>query len=85
LSLFVLSKELAEKYGIISIKLFGFYAEEKQRETSNLDLIIVFQKIPSLIELVLIEEELGKILGVKVDLLTEEAISPFIKPYIRGS
>lgn len=76
-------KEVAEKYGIKSIRIFGSYTEGKQRETSDLDLIVVFEKTPSLIELVRIEEELGKMLGVKVDLLTEEAISPFIKPYIR--
>ncbi|WP_252228709.1 nucleotidyltransferase family protein [Caldicoprobacter algeriensis] len=76
-------KEVAEKYGIKNIRIFGSYTEGKQRETSDLDLIVVFEKTPSLIELVRIEEELGKMVGVKVDLLTEEAISPFIKPYVR--
>ncbi|MBM7583292.1 putative nucleotidyltransferase [Caldicoprobacter guelmensis] len=77
------SKEIAEKYGIKSIRVFGSYVEGKQKETSDLDLIVVFEETPSLIELVQIEEELGRMVGVKVDLLTEEAISPFIKPYIR--
>ncbi len=76
-------KEVAEKYGIKSIRIFGSYTEGKQRETSDVDLIVVFEKTPSLIELIRIEEELGEMLGVKVDLLTDEAISPFIKPYIR--
>ncbi len=76
-------KELADKYGIESIKIFGSYAEGKQTETSDLDLIAVFKNTPSLIELVRIEEELGEMLGVKVDLLTEEAISPLTKPYIK--
>jgi len=37
-------KELTEKYGIKSIRVFGSYAEGKQREMSDLDLIGVFKK-----------------------------------------
>jgi len=40
-------KEVAEKYGIRSIRIFGSYTEGKQKETSDLDLIVVFEKTPS--------------------------------------
>lgn len=76
-------KKLAEKYGIKSLRIFGSYVEGKQKRTSDLDLIVVFEETPTFIELLRIEEELSELLGVKVDLLTEEQISPFIKPYIR--
>jgi predicted nucleotidyltransferase len=42
-----------------------------------------FEEIPTFIEFVKIQEELKNLLGVKVDLLTEESISPFIKPFIK--
>ncbi|QTA38231.1 nucleotidyltransferase family protein [Thermosipho ferrireducens] len=74
---------LEEKYRIKSLKIFGSYAEGKQTEKSDIDLIVDFYEVPTLIEFVRIEEELSKILGVKVDLLTEKSISPFIKPYIK--
>ncbi|RKX53660.1 MAG: nucleotidyltransferase, partial [Thermotoga sp.] len=65
------------------LKIFGSYVERKQTETSDIDLIVEFYEVPTLIELVRIEEELTELLGVKVDLLTEESISPFIRPYIK--
>jgi len=76
-------KKLRKKYKIRSIKIFGSYVEKKQKKTSDIDLIIDFEETPTFVELIRIEESLEKILGIKVDLLTEESISPFIKPYIK--
>ncbi|WP_022853242.1 nucleotidyltransferase family protein [Thermodesulfatator atlanticus] len=76
-------KELKNRYRIKKLKIFGSYVEGKQTEKSDLDLVVQFYETPTLIELVKIEEELSELLGVKVDLLTEKSISPFIKPHIR--
>ena len=46
-------------------------------------MIVDFEEIPTFVELMKIQEELDRLLDVKVDLLTEESISPFIKPYIK--
>ncbi|MCD6100053.1 MAG: nucleotidyltransferase family protein [Candidatus Marinimicrobia bacterium] len=76
-------EELKEKYKIKEIKIFGSYARGEQTETSDIDIIVDFEETPTLIELLRVEEEIERILGIKVDLLTEESISPFIKPYIK--
>jgi len=76
-------KELRERFGIRKIKIFGSYAANKQTSKSDLDIIVEFEKIPGLIELVGIEEELNSLIGVKVDLLTEEGISPYIREYMK--
>ena len=76
-------EELKKKYKIKEIKIFGSYARGEQRETSDIDIIVDFEETPTLIELLRVEEEIERILGIKVDLLTEESISPFIKPYIK--
>jgi len=76
-------KKLEKEYNIKSIKIFGSYAEGKQKEKSDIDLIVDFKKTPTFIELIKIEEEISKLLDTKVDLLTEEGISPYIKPYIK--
>ena len=76
-------EELKKKYKIKEIKIFGSYARGEQKETSDIDIIVDFEETPTLIELLRLEEEIERILGIKVDLLTEEGISPFIKPYIK--
>ena len=61
----------------IYIEIFGSYARGEQKETSDLDVIVEFEKRKSLLELVGIEQELEDNLGIKIDLLTEASISPF--------
>ncbi|MBU1600207.1 nucleotidyltransferase domain-containing protein, partial [bacterium] len=49
---------------------------------SDLDLLVRFSKRKSLLDLVGIEMELTSELGIKVDLLTEKSISPYLKDRI---
>jgi predicted nucleotidyltransferase len=76
-------EELKNKYKIKEIKIFGSYTKGEQKETSDIDIIVDFEEYPTLIEFIRIQEELENLLGVKVDLLTEESISPFVKPFIK--
>ncbi|MCW3138619.1 MAG: nucleotidyltransferase family protein [Methanophagales archaeon] len=61
----------------------GSYARGEQKETSDLDVIVEFEKRKSLLELVGIEQELEDNLGIKIDLLTEDSISPYLIEKIR--
>ncbi|MDL1972859.1 MAG: nucleotidyltransferase family protein, partial [Deltaproteobacteria bacterium] len=69
---------ILKKHGAKKIAIFGSYARGKQKETSDLDVIVEFKKRKSLLELVGIEQELEDHLGIKVDLLTEASISPYL-------
>jgi len=69
---------ILKKHGAKKIEIFGSYARGEQRETSDLDVIVEFEKRKSLLELVGIEQELEDCLGIKVDLLTEAFISPYL-------
>jgi len=73
---------LKEKYKVNSIKVFGSYANGTQKQTSDIDLIVDFENPPTFFEFMELKEELEKIIGIKVDLLTNNSISPYIKPYI---
>ncbi len=75
-------KELEDKFGIVSIKIFGSYVKNKQTHKSDLDLIVEFKNPPGFIKLMSIEEEISNLLGIKVDLLTEEGISPYLREHI---
>jgi len=76
-------EELKSKHKIKSIKIFGSYARGEQKETSDIDIIVEFEEYPTLVEFIRIQEELESLLGIKVDLLTEGSISPFIRPFIK--
>ena len=73
---------LKEDFKVKSIKIFGSYVEGRQNEDSDLDLIVDFFKTPTYFDIVKLEDYLSNILNIKVDLLTEEGISPHILPYI---
>lgn len=80
--------DICKKNGIAYLAIFGSYARGDFYKKSDLDLLVRFSREIddeiSLLDLVGIEQELSEKLNVKVDLLTEEAISPYIKKYIMG-
>ncbi len=61
------------------IGIFGSMARGEAKKKSDIDLIVRFSKRKSLLAMVRLERELTKALGRKVDLLTEAAISPYIR------
>ena len=72
------------KYGVRTIGLFGSYARGEEQPDSDLDVLVDFEERKSLLTLVRIERELSENLGVKVDLLTEQAISPYLVDWIKA-
>ena len=70
-------------FGAKKITLFGSYARNEQKKGSDIDVIVSFSSPKSLMELVQIEEDAAKALGVKLDLLTEKSISPYIAARIK--
>jgi predicted nucleotidyltransferase len=75
---------ILSKYGVQKIGLFGSYARGEERTDSDLDVLVEFEKRKSLLTLVRIERELSEHIGVKVDLLTEQAISPYMVERIKA-
>jgi len=69
---------ILKKHGAKKIEIFGSYARGEQKETSDLDVIVEFEKRKSLLEIVRIEQGLEDALGIKVDLLTRASISPYL-------
>ena len=65
-------------HGAKKVSIFGSYARNEQNPESDLDIIVEFSERKSLLDIVGIEQELSDKLGIKVDLLTEKSISPYI-------
>lgn len=70
--------------GAIKIAVFGSYAIEEEKPGSDIDILVEFSERKSLLELVRIERELSEVLGIKVDLLTEKSISPYLIDTVRN-
>jgi predicted nucleotidyltransferase len=70
-------------HGIKRIGLFGSYARGEQREDSDIDLLVEFDEgkksYDNFMDLCFFLED---ILGKRIDLLTPESLSPFIRPFI---
>lgn len=68
------------------ISVFGSYARGEETASSDIDILIQLKpatKRPALgLKYFALEEEIGKILKREVELVTEEGLSPFIRPYV---
>ena len=69
--------------GAKKIAVFGSYARNEHRKGSDIDLLVHFRSKKSLLDIARIERELSEEAGVKVDLLTEDSISPLIRESIQ--
>ena len=73
---------ILERAGVVRAGIFGSYARGEEKKNSDVDILIEFDG--SLLDLVGLEMELNKILGVKVDLLTYGGVSSYLKDRILG-
>lgn len=69
--------------GAKRVAVFGSYARGEAGPSSDLDLLVDFENSVSLLSLIRIEQELSEQLGIKVDLVTEGALSPYIRKFIQ--
>lgn len=74
--------EICRENDVAMVGLFGSTARDEETEKSDIDLLVKFAKRKSLLAVVKLERELSEALGKKVDLLTEGAISPYIRDTI---
>lgn len=70
------------KHGIKKILVFGSFARNEATTQSDLDLIVEFPEGASLLDHVGIEFELSEALNMKIDLLSQNGISPYIRDQI---
>ena len=75
--------EFLKGKGATRVAVFGSYVRDEESRKSDIDVMTVFPDDMSLMKFVRIERELSKHIGIKVDLLTEEYISPLLINGIR--
>ena len=74
---------IKQKYGVKRIGIFGSFAREEQRADSDIDVLVDFEEgaktFDNFMDLVF---SLEKLLGKKVDIVTQGSLSPYIRPYV---
>ncbi|RNI15746.1 hypothetical protein EFE42_00425 [Methanohalophilus sp. RSK] len=72
-----------QRNDIAFLGLFGSFSRGEQTKGSDIDLLVRFSEKKSLIEHIRMENELEDSLGTKVDLVTENSLSPYIIPHVQ--
>ncbi len=75
-------KELAEKYKVKEIGVFGSYVRGEQKKRSDVDILVEFEEVPDLFKFLELERYLEMLLGAKVDLVEKSALRPQLKDAI---
>jgi len=84
----ILKKEmpaLNSTYHVSDCGIFGSYVREEAGESSDIDILVRFEKPIGFFKFIELEDYLSKKLGIKVDLVTEDALKPLIKTSIMES
>ena len=74
---------LCRENDVAKLGVFGSMARGEASDDSDVDLVVEFSKRKSLLALVSLERKMSAALGRKVDLLTEAAISPYLREGIK--
>ena len=75
--------ELCRQNDVRQIGVLDSVARGEADEQSDIDLVVSFSKRISLLRMVALERQFSDALGRKVDLLTEDAISPYLRERIK--
>ena len=80
-------KHVCEEQDVVFMGVFGSFASGKATKRSDVDILIRFDAVKkkSLLDLIHTEGELKKIFKRKVDLLTENSLSPYLRDDILKS
>ena len=87
ISLSLLKKKsipILKRYGVRRAAVFGSFARNQMRKSSDIDILVDIQKDISLLDFVGLKLEIEEALGKKVDLVEYNTIKPLIKERVIG-
>jgi predicted nucleotidyltransferase len=70
---------IAKENGATRVRIFGSFARGTARSDSDLDLLLDFEPGRNLLDLVAVKQDIEDLLGRPVHVLTEAAISPYMR------
>ncbi len=76
------SATLQQQYHVAQLALFGSYARDEAKNTSDIDLIVSFTEPPSARQFFALQFFLEELLKHPIDLITNKGLRPELRPYI---
>jgi uncharacterized protein len=76
-------QQICQSQGITYLGLFGLYARGDNKPTSDVDLLVRFDKSVSLFQLARVQNTFSDVLSKNVDLVMEKNLKPRIRPYVK--
>ena len=76
--------EMTKQFGVKSLSLFGSVARNEARSSSDVDLLVEFNRPVGYFGLFALQEYLEKLLGCSVDLGTPDSLKPYIRERVEG-
>jgi predicted nucleotidyltransferase len=61
------------------VRIFGSFARGEQRPDSDIDLLVDLPLSVSLLDIASLKQELQERLGRRVDIITEDGLSPYLR------
>lgn len=71
--------KLADKYGADNVRVFGSVVRGTAGPNSDVDILVHMEQGRSLIDYIALMQDLQALLGIKVDLVEDEALHPLIR------
>lgn len=77
---------MASRHGAKRVRIFGSVARGSARPDSDVDILVAMEEGRTLLDLVALAQDLEELLGRKVQVVSEEGLSPHIRDRIlRGA
>ncbi len=75
-------EDMRAKFGVKTLGVFGSAARDDMRSDSDVDILVEFQGVATFDKYMDLKAYLETLLGTAVDLVTEEALKPRMRPLI---
>ena len=74
--------KIADKHGAQKVRVFGSFASNTATSSSDLDLLVNLDHGRDLLDLIAFKQELEEQIGCRVDVVTENGLSPHLRESI---
>ena len=75
-------RQALEKFGVARLALFGSVARDEADEHSDIDVLVGFARTPTSKDYFGLQFYLEDLLGRPVDLVTDKALRPELRPFV---